>query len=301
MVQQLDKKLSTQRNDATQVNNTELINWIEERTDKDFSYLYKEEYIGTDFGPKNNRHPHPSPDMSYHYDYKFVMTAFDYFNSNNIDHSKLNYDIPQLSTLSLGYSLHDVDHSYFYMTDIVNEMCLRKLIEEFPYVTDSIDDFHWKAKIGVNSESRSAHMIAMPKGAFMSIHQDDTHDRSLTLLNYVNVDITLEDGGVYRYYIPKDIKNFSPPGGSEINKKTGYREGFLNTKFDQYDIVTNYTKVNIMLHLNNRTKEEDKKYYTLESVFDDDGKRNKGLPHLVTKNKSDKVRYTLYNKLEWKD
>ena len=280
----LDTNLPTAKNDGNSTNNTDLIKWIEEHTDKDFSYLYNK-------GQKE-----------YQYDYKFVTTTYEYLDSinvdetYNIDYQPVNQIIPNISSLGLMYDPPQNKTSpYYFMTDKINEVCLKKLIEEFPYMCNSLDDIRW------NTNEWFGHMIAMPKGAFMSFHRDNTADRPFTLLNYVNVDITLEDGGVYRYYIPKDIKNFSPPGGSEINKKTGYREGFLNTKFDQYDIVTNYTKVNIMLHLNHKTKEEDKKYFGLEIPPLSGYTGALGIPHLVTKNKSDEVRYTLYRRVVWRD
>ena len=58
---------------------------------------------------------------------------------------------------------------------------LKKFIEEFPYMCNSLDDVRWK------TEEWFGHMIAMPKGGFMSIHRDHTDDRPFTILNYVNI------------------------------------------------------------------------------------------------------------------
>ena len=70
---------------------------------------------------------------------------------------------------------------------------------------------------------------------------------------------------------------------------------------NQYTIVPNYTTVNVMLHLNQKTREEDKKYFVLETPPSSDFEGEQGIPHLVTKNKSDEIRYTLYRRVVWKD
>ena len=307
----LDTELPTVKNDGNMTNNTDLIKWVEERTNKDFSYLYNH-----DKG-------------YYQYDYKFVTEAYEYLDSVNVDetynieYQEKEHIIPNMSSLSMMYSpprAHTLDHSpglpYYLMTDKINEVCLKNLIEEFPYMCNSLDDIRWK------THEWQGHMIAMPKGAFMSWHRDQTHDRPFTLLNYLNIDRTLEDGGLYRYYIHKDYDvedkescdwSIYPDYLMErvvpITPKTGLRDKYHPVKqelelfpnHNQYNIVSNYTIVNIMLHLNHKTKEQDKKYYGLEILPLSDYTGEQGIPHLVTKNKSDEVRYTLYRRMLWRD
>ena len=310
----LDTNLPTVKNDGNTTSNTKLIKWVEERTNKDFSYLYRPTNIYK--GQKE-----------YQYDYKFVMDTFDYLDSINVDEnwdlkSLPNKDfIPNFSSLALMYSPPKTDYyfsglPYYLMTDKINEVILKNLIEEFPYMCNSLDDIYW------NSEDWFGHMIAMPKGAFMSIHRDNTVDRPFTLLNYLNIDRTLEDGGVYRYYIHKDydvedkesldwskypdyVMDWIVPITSPPGLRTKYHpiEQDLNrfSKHNQYNILSNYTTVNIMLHINHKTKEEDKKYYVMEISPTKDYTGALGIPHLVTKNKSDEVRYTLYRRILWRD
>jgi hypothetical protein len=311
----LDTNLPTVKNDGNSTNNTDLIKWIEERTDKDFSYLYNK-------GQKE-----------YQYDYKFVMTAYEYLDSINVDAnwdlvSLLSKDvIPNFSSLSLMYDPpQSKTHKYYFMTDKINEVILKNLIEEFPYMCNSLDDIRWK------TNEWFGHMIAMPKGAFMSFHRDNTDDRPFTILNYLNTDRTREDGGLYRYYIHKDydvddkesldwskypdyvyykpvpqedvenVKSLRYKYHKPPNKTPKYLESIdIFKNHNQYTIVPDYTKVNIMLHINHKTKEEDKKYYVLETPPRSDYTGEQGIPHLVTKNKSDEVRYTLYRRVVWKD
>jgi len=311
----LDKGLPTTKNDGNSTNNTDLIKWIEERTDKDFSYLYNK-------GQKE-----------YQYDYKFVRAAYEYLDSINVDE---NWDlkslsskdvIPNLSSLSLMYDPPESKtNKYYLMSDKINEVILKNLIDEFPYMCNSLDDIRWK------TNEWFGHMIAMPKGAFMSFHRDQTHNRPLTILNYVNTDRTQEDGGLYRYYIHKDydvedkesldwskypdylyykpvpqedvenVKSLRYKYHNPPNKTPEYLESLdIFKNHNQYTIVPNYTTVNVMLHLNQKTKEEDKKYFLLETPPSSDYTGEQGIPHLVTKNMSDEVRYTLYRRVEWTD
>jgi hypothetical protein len=301
----LDTNLPTAKNDGNSTNNTDLIKWIEERTDKDFSYLYNK------------------GQTEYKYDYKFVTTTYEYLDSievdetYNIDYQPVNKIIPNISSLGLMYDPPQNKTSpYYFMTDKINEVCLKKLIEEFPYMCNSLDDVRWK------TEEWFGHMIAMPKGGFMSIHRDNTDDRPFTILNYVNTERTLEDGGVYRYYLHKDFDvedkdeldwsnypDYNMERVVPITPRTGLMQKYhpviqdLNifTNHVQYNIIPNYTKVNIMLHLNHKTKEEDKKYFGLEIPPLSGYTGALGIPHLVTKNKSDEVRYTLYRRVVWID
>jgi hypothetical protein len=319
----LDTELPTVKNDGNSTNNTDLIKWIEERTGKDFSYLYNHDK------------------EQYQYDYKFVMAAYEYLDSINVDENwnlKTVADkkaIPNLSSLSLMYSppkvgmmnhmIHIWDDivpwsSYYFMTDKINEVCLKNLIEEFPYMCNSLDDIRWK------TNEWFGHMIAMPKGAFMSIHRDQTDDRPFTILNYINTDRTLEDGGVYRYFIHKDfdVEDKDSVDWSKYpdyvfhkvvpmekvkmarykyhKQPSEYQDLNLFPKHNQYNIIPNYTTVNIMLHKNHLTKEEDEKYFAFEiPPRSGDYVGPQGIPHLVTKNKSDEVRYTVYRRVVWRD
>ena len=316
----LDTNLPTTTNTGNSTKSLELIKWIEERTNKDFSYLYEPVWIYD--GQKE-----------YRYDYKFVMAAYEYLDSINIDEnwnlvSQLSKDlIPNFSSLSLMYSPPESKtHKYYFMTDKINEVCLKKVIEEFPYMCNSLDDIQW------NTNEWIGHMIAMPKGAFMSFHRDNTDDRPFTLLNYLNIDRTREDGGCFRYFIHKDydvedkesldwskypdylyyesvpqedvenVKSLRYKYHNPPNKTPEYLESIDKFKnYNKYDIVANYTTVNILLHKNHKTKEEDKKYFVLETPPSSDYTGEQGIPHLVTKNKSDEVRYTLYRRVVWKE
>jgi hypothetical protein len=305
----LDTDLPTVKNDGNTTSNTKLIKWIEKRTGKDFSYLYNK-------GQKE-----------YQYDYKFVMTAYEYLDSINMDEtwdlkSLNNKDvIPNLSSLALMYAPFR-PHTYYSMTDKVNEVILKNLIEEFPYMCNSLDDILWK------TDEIHDHVIAMPKGAFMSIHRDNTSNRPFTILNYINTDRRLEDGGVYRYFIDKDYdvedkesldwSNYPdyvfykvvPMDDVKEAKSLRYKyhkqpketqDLNIFPNHNQHDIVSNYTTVNIMLHKNIKTKEQDKKYFGLEIPPSLDYGGEQGIPHMITKNKSDEVRYTLYRSIEWRD
>lgn len=317
----LDKELPTTKNDGNTTKSLDLIKWIEERTNKDFSYLYEPVWIYD--GQKE-----------YRYDYKFVKAAYEYLNSINIDENwqlgkRSSKDIvPNLSSLNLMYTIPVIKTpEYYLMTDKINEVILQNVMEEFPYTVNSLDDIQWKLfedeeysltldnpqvkkiqrklmRDGYLNPRLSGHMIAMPKGAFMDIHTDDAHERPFTLLNYVNVDRTIEDGGLYRYYIHKDYDvedkesldwsrypDYHPSETRDISKTT----------HNQHDIVPNYTKVNVMFHLNYKTKEEDKKYFLFETPLRTGWAGSQGVPHLVTKNKSDEVRYTIYHRIVWKD
>ena len=90
----------------------------------------------------------------------------------------------------------------------------------------------------------------------MTVHKDESSEgRLMTTLNYPNIDRTMEDGSLYRYFIPERYE----------------KEYDCN----HYDILCNYTTVLVLNHMKNND--------ILCKV-----------EHLVTKNNSDKVRYGLY-------
>jgi hypothetical protein len=90
----------------------------------------------------------------------------------------------------------------------------------------------------------------------MTLHQDESSSgRLMTTLNYPNIDRTMEDGSLYRYFIPERYK----------------KEYDCN----HFDILCNYTTVLVLNHMTNNDV-----LCTVE--------------HLITKNNSDKVRYGIY-------
>ena len=90
----------------------------------------------------------------------------------------------------------------------------------------------------------------------MTVHKDESSEgRLMTTLNYPNIDRTMEDGSLYRYFIPERYE----------------KEYDCN----HYDILCNYTTVLVLNHLEHKDIASE-------------------VSHLITKNNSDKVRYGLY-------
>jgi len=242
--------------------NSDLMDYMIERLDKDYSYLYDGTYFHSDtdkWWPQ--------------IDHNFTMDCFEYFEKNNMDVNTLtNDDVPGLSILSQGY-YHQCAYEYAYpkgdvldyllMNDEINiklmksmstkEVCYEvgdwkreegdesghKVVRDDGYV-DYIDDGKWK------NETRHKHLNVFYEKSFMPLHTDVHPDDTVHFIcqNYPNIDRTIEDGSLFRYFIDKEF----------------------------FDILTNYTtQVTFDIH-----------------------KGAGEIPHLVTKNNTDKVRYSSY-------
>ena len=222
---QLKKQLKTFVSDGHQISNPIFVKYMEDLLDKDYSYLYKETLTNIC------------------YDYNFVMDCFEYFDKNNIDELYADKEIPWIQRLGLftakGIRWNTSEYShYLKATDEINDKITPTLVD-FPIIKYS-----------------GRHVNIFPKKSFMSVHQDESSEgRLMTILNYPNIDRTMEDGSLYRYFIPKR-----------------YKEEY---DCNHYDILCNYTTVLVLNHLKHK---------------DIAGEVN----HLITKNNSDKVRYGLY-------
>jgi hypothetical protein len=222
---QLNKQLKTFVSDGNTVSQPIFIKYMEELLDKDYSYLYKET-------PTNIC-----------YDYNFVMDCFEYFDKNNIDELYTDNEIPWIQRLGLfttkGIRWNTSEYSHYIdATDVINDKITPTLVD-FPII-----------------KYPGRHVNIFPKKSFMSLHQDESSEgRLMTILNYPNIDRTMEDGSLYRYFIPKR-----------------YEEEY---DCNHYDILCNYTTVLVLNHLKHK-----------DIVAE--------VSHLITKNNSDKVRYGLY-------
>jgi len=222
---QLKKQLKTFVSDGHQISNPIFVKYMEDLLDKDYSYLYKETLTNIC------------------YDYNFVMDCFEYFDKNNIDELYTDKEIPWIQRLGLftakGIRWNTSEYShYLKATDEINDKIIPTLVD-FPIIKYS-----------------GRHVNIFPKKSFMAVHQDESSEgRLMTILNYPNIDRTMEDGSLYRYFIPKR-----------------YKEEY---DCNHYDILCNYTTVLVLNHLEHK---------------DIAGE----VSHLITKNNSDKVRYGLY-------
>ena len=231
----LKKKLKTLVSDGKTVSQPFFIKYMEELLDKDYSYLYKD--------TKKTLKVDKSFSYLISYDYNFVMDCFEYFDKNNIDELYTDKEIPWIECLGLftpaGIFGEGSEYSHFIeATDEINDKIISTLVD-FPIIKFS-----------------GRHVNIFPKKSFMTVHQDEsTSGRLMTTLNYPNIDRTMEDGSLYRYFIPKR-----------------YEEEY---DCNHYDILCNYTTVLVLNHLKHK---------------DIAGE----VSHLITKNNSDKVRYGLY-------
>ena len=247
-------------NDGCPAWTSTFIEYMNERLDKDYSYLYTGSYF------------HKDTDKWWpQIDHNFTMDCFEYFEKNNMDVNSLtNNDIPSLSTLSQGY-YHQCAFDFAYPKGIVKDYLLindeinikiMKSIstKELTYevgewiagenqeaykVTrddgyeDYVDQGKWK------DEKRHKHLNVFYEKSFMPLHTDNQDDTvSFICQTYPNIDRTIEDGSLFRYFIDEEF----------------------------FDVLTNYTtQITFDMH------------------------RGAGeLPHLVTKNNIDKVRYSSY-------
>ena len=119
-----------------------------------------------------------------------------------------------------------------------------KVVRDDGY-TDYVDQGKWK------NEKRHKHLNVFYEKSFMPLHTDQQDDSNVHYIcqTYPNIDRTLEDGSVLRYWIDKE----------------------------RFDLVTNYNTV----------------------VIFDIRKGAGAIPHLVTRNNVDKVRYSSYE--VWRD
>ena len=241
----LKKKLKTLVSDGKTVSQPFFIKYMEELLDKDYSYLYKD--------TKKTLKVDKSFSYLISYDYNFVMDCFEYFDKNNIDELYTDKEIVGITTLGLmsGEILREwpsgsiIDrpwgrptNEYIVATDEINDKIISTLVD-FPVM-----------------KYPARHLNIFPKKSFMILHQDgNPGGRLMTILNYPNVDRTMEDGSLYRYFIPKR-----------------YEEEY---DCNHYDILCNYTTVLVLNHLKHK-----------DIVAE--------VSHLITKNNSDKVRYGLY-------
>ena len=142
----------------------------------------------------------------------------------------------------------------------------------------------------------------------MAIHQDDvlprvwnndikeyrTLDgvswRPLTIMNYTNVNRTLEDGSLYRYFIPTEyngknakscnwqygqaMKDYGIKSHTHIYEDS-WTNMFIKIDWNYYDILPDYKTVLVMNNVTNN------------GIFGN-------IPHMVTKNNSENIRYGIY-------
>ena len=264
-------QLKTCKSDGNKAANPKFIKYMEGLIGKDYSYLYKET-------PANIC-----------YDYNFVMDSFEYFDKNNIDEVYTWNEIPMISTLglmsgeivSLKYS--SICDEYLKATDEINDKIISTILDVKKNVR--------KSKV---VEYSARHLNIFPKKSFMTLHADGRSGRLMTLLNYPNIDRTIEDGSLYRYFIPKryDEENVKLKYDEEdwlyyegeVLKMESPHKSNIRTKermfrtCNYHDILCNYTTVLVLNHLKNN---------------DITGM----VSHLVTKNNSDKIRYGLYTQV----
>ena len=241
---------------------SDFMDYMIKRLDKDYSYLYDGTYF------------HKTTDKWWpQIDHNFTMDCFEYFDKNNIDVNSLsNDDIPALSMISQGfYHQCALDFAYpkgavldyLLINDEINIKIMKSIstkeivceVGEWiqkdetsdSYVEvrddgykDSVDEGKWK------NETRHKHLNVFYKKSFMPLHTDDQDDTTVSFIcqNYPNIDRTIEDGSLFRYFIDEE----------------------------PFDVLTNYTT-----HV----------------IFDID-KGAGEIPHLVTKNNTDNVRYSSY-------
>ena len=235
---QLKNKLKTFVSDGRSVSLPIFIKYMEDLLDKDYSYLYKE-----------------TP-TTISYDYNFVMDCFEYFDKNNIDEFSIDMKIPWIESLGLftDTGIFVEDHE---VKDTVDELRNPSETPQFIAATDEINDKIISTLVDFPiSKFPARHVNVFPKKSFMTLHQDESSSgRLMTTLNYPNIDRTMEDGSLYRYFIPERYK----------------KEYDCN----HFDILCNYTTVLVLNHMTNNDV-----LCTVE--------------HLITKNNSDKVRYGIY-------
>ena len=271
----LKKKLKTLVSDGKTVSQPFFIKYMEDLLDKDYSYLYKET-------PTNIS-----------YDYNFVMDCFEYFDKNNIDELYTDKEIVGITTLGLmsGEILREwpsgsiIDrpwgrptNEYIVATDEINDKIISTLVD-FPVM-----------------KYPARHLNIFPKKSFMILHQDgNPGGRLMTILNYPNVDRTMEDGSLYRYFIPKRYEEENVKLEYDEEDWRYYEGGALRIDHphsrykrtkkrmfrgcNYHDILCNYTTVLVLNHMKHN---------------DITGK----VRHMITKNNSDKVRYGLYTQIK---
>ena len=268
-------------NNGTRRVSKEFVKYFERLLGKDYSYLKKEN--------------------DYQLDYKFISDCFNYFDENNItelpfggipkDSTPLTELCVQADSLHANLSKHV--KLYYEMSNIINNKIIKLIFGNDTGVRNG-----------------PGHLNVMPKNSYMAIHQDDappwvwdndmkeyrnldgTSYRPLTIMNYTNVNRTLEDGSLYRYFIPteyngKNAKSCNWNFGQQIHDKDYgikahmhiYEDSWTNvlikSGWNYYDILPNYKTVLVMNTIINN------------GIFGN-------IPHMVTKNNSENIRYGLY-------
>jgi len=267
----LDKK-SKHCNNGDRRSDIKFVKYFEKLIGKDYSHLKKENY--------------------YQLDYEFVSDCFNYIGENNIKKlpdggvPKNSSPLTSLCIMSDELYTSGIESKwtklYYDMTRIIND----KIIDlNFPDVRQG-----------------PAHFNVMMKNSYLSVHSDEMgdgsidyvngiHIRPLTIINYPNVNRTLKDGSLYRYFIPK--KNYSAkklklqPWSNDfkfskldILEKIDIYEGswtraFLKMGYNYYDIIPDYKTVLVMDNVIN------------DGVFGN-------VAHMVTRNNSENIRYSIY-------
>jgi len=191
--------------DSCPAQSPNFIQHMEKLLDKDYSYLYR----GIDSNIKMNK--------------VFLTDCLDYFDKNGINETYTNNDIPGLSTLSGGlYHMCPLNQTpineqileYLLMSDTINIKLMQTLSSEpLQYeVGDWVDEY-----VGWKNETRHKHLNLFAKNSFMPKHTDSQDDKKIKFVcqNYPNINRTISDGSLFRYFIEDEA----------------------------YDVLTNYTSV----------------------------------------------------------
>ena len=269
----LDKESKHCKNDDRIIQKG-FVKYFERLLGKDYSYLKKE--------------------SGYQLDYKFISDCFNYFDENNIielPYGGLDKESTPLTHLCVQAFSNLLSNPpkhvklYYEMSNIINVKIIKLIFGEDNDILTS-----------------SGHVNVLPKNSYMAIHQDTMinpivdgrHIRPLTIINYPNVNRTLEDGSLYRYFIPTEYNgknaklhnlDFFHMKKEILQFQVLYEDyttkEFLKNGCNYYDILPDYKTVLVM---NNEIN---------DGVFGN-------IPHMVTKNNSENTRYSVYIQTHYK-